>query len=397
MSGTDQEHLRTIATSYPSNVQNVLVIMSFGGNDILAERRSILEFLRIKYIIENKINVYQKKSDPNSKLLFEATVYKAEVGSIPDDAIDRITGADIVVALITERNINVIYELAVRNVFRAEFVIIIKGNPKDVLPIYIQDIAYIPWSKQEGVGEEQALGEHGKKIQNIINQLAEIEQTDLDFNFNSDQIPTALKKAVDEHDRDLIADLQRSFEKIKSFPAPRPLPFLQKHVGSLDPGRLLVGWQTYVPFTIVRIKWKRQSGVQKYKPEDIDGEPAVYYANEQYANIFDFALADFPDPNGESPLTIPRLIEQVSDYVDPADLESFKKDQAEISEKIIFKNAAFSSARVPLRFNQQHPFEGTRGKSYLPVLLSRRRIGDPNHPHTMFLAVVMIPGPWSRS
>lgn len=397
MNGTDQEPMRTIAASDPFSVKNVLVIMSFGGNDILAERRSIVEFLRIKYIIENKIDVRQKKSDPNSKVLFEANVYKAEVGSIPDDAIDRIAEADIVVALITGMNINVIYEMAVRNVFRAEFVIIIKGDPKDVLPIYMQGIAYITWAKYEGIGEQRDLGEHGKKIESIIKQLAAMEQTDLDFNSTIDQIPPSLKRAVDEHDRELIADLQRSFEKNVSIPPPKTLPFLQKHVGSRDPGRLLDDWTQYVPLTIVRIKWKRQSGVQKYEPEDMIGEPVVYQLNDQYAKIFDFARANLPDPNGERPLTIGRLIDQVSDYVDPADLEIFNKDQAEISDKVIFRNAAFSSAKVPLRFNEHHPSEEVRGKSYLPVLLSRKQIGDLNHPHLMFLAIVMIPGPWSRS
>jgi hypothetical protein len=397
MNATGDERSGTVATPFPSNVQNVLVIMSFGGNDVLAERRSILEFLRIKYIIENKINVFQKKSDPSSKLTFEANVYKAEVGSIPDNAIDRITGADVVVALITEKNVNVIYELAVRNVFKVEFVIIIKGNPKDVLPIYIQDIAYIPWAKQVGQGDEKQLGEQGKKIQDTIDQLAKLEERELDFNFNGDQIPQELKKAIDKYDNDLVADLQRGFEKIESFPRPKPLPFLRRFVGSLDPGQLLVGWQTYVPFSILRITWKRQSGNNKYEADDIIGEPVVYDVNEQYSNIFDFAKSDFPDPNGERPLTLSRLIEQIKDYVAPSDLENFLNDQGKVSKKIIFDNAAKFSATVPLIFNENHPFEQFRDKAFMPVLASRRRIGDPNHRHTMFLVVNMIEGPWQRA
>jgi hypothetical protein len=111
------DSITDVSVNVPTT-RNVLVITSFGGGDQATVRKSILEFMRIKYIIERKIEVYHRHNDPLSRLNYNVTVFKAEIGAIPSNAIDRIAGTDIVVALITEKNVNVVYELAVRNIFR---------------------------------------------------------------------------------------------------------------------------------------------------------------------------------------------------------------------------------------------------------------------------------------
>jgi len=102
--------------------KNVAVMMPFGGTDPQRQRRCILNFLRIKYLIENVIEVQLLPGEPESKINYKVKHARTEVGSIPDEALRTLLNADILIGLITEVNVNVIYELAVRNLLKGTLI-----------------------------------------------------------------------------------------------------------------------------------------------------------------------------------------------------------------------------------------------------------------------------------
>jgi hypothetical protein len=126
-----------------------------------------------------------------------------------------------------------------------------------------------------------------------------------------------------------------------------------------------------------------------YLDKDMVGEPVAYAINPTFANFYNFNYNEFPDPDGDNPVTIGYLLKRVKKYVVDGDthISKIEKDQAEVAQKIIFEGSdAF--ARVPFKFNDNHPY--FPNSSYLPCLMSKSTVGDTNGPHITYLGVIYV-------
>ncbi len=354
--------------------RNIMVIMPFGSGDRVTERERILDLMWIKYVIEKSINVTPEGGLPDGPAIkYEVAVFREPAGQITEDAVDTLAQADVVVALLAERNINVIYELAIRNLLRDEPILILQGKPDDVLPVYLKDMAYIPYKNH--------------KSANVIKQIKDTAKAgfpELDWNRPGD-IPPGLQQAIDASDH-FKTELQKSLQKFEDNPQ-RPPHFLRKHVVDLDSGRVLHSWSTYTPFSVVRIKWQRKRWPFEYDPADMIGKPVVYAANPDYLKMFNLEVGSFPDPDGENPVIVEDMIERLRIYIEPEHYKSFVEDQADLTKRIIF-NDGIGGATVPMQFNDKH--QAYANEVYLPTLLGKRGVGSPQSRHVVFLAIAFI-------
>ena len=96
------------------------MVTGFGSGQPQSERQAILDVMRIKYLVENKIDVLPQGRPAGRRISYDVNVFRARTGYIPEDGLTHIDTADVLLALITEQNVNVIYELAIRNLLRDE-------------------------------------------------------------------------------------------------------------------------------------------------------------------------------------------------------------------------------------------------------------------------------------
>ena len=91
-----------------------MVAMPFGRPG--AERRkAILNFRRLKYIIEKKCQVVPPvPSTTGMRVAYDVEVARTAMDEIPRRALEQIYNADILIALLSERNPTVTYELGYR-------------------------------------------------------------------------------------------------------------------------------------------------------------------------------------------------------------------------------------------------------------------------------------------
>lgn len=361
--------------------RNVVVIMPFGSetgterSENGMERQSILDLMRIKYIIEKLVEVTPEgglENDP--KIEYDVNIFREPVGSVPEGAVDTVVNADVLIALLTTRNVNVIYELAIRNLLKDEPILIVNDESADFLPVYLKDMAYIRYDHPDSSA--------------VIEQtttIAESKYPELTWK-KTDQIPEALQQAIDAGDY-LEEELSDALQKLENNKQ-RPPHFLRKHVIDLDPGHVMSpAWSTYTPFSVVRIKWQRKRG-DKYDPTDMIGTPVIYEANNDYFRMFDLEGGpDAPDPDGESALIVSKMIERLKDYIEPQHYEKFKEDQDLLAEKIILNDRIWQ-AKVPMQFNDKH--EAYANQIYLPSMIGKRVVGSPQSPHVVFLAIAFI-------
>ena len=253
--------------------RNVAVMMPFGGDDPLKERLRALEFHRIKFIIEECLQ-FQPEWLQGVKVRYKAEVFKVVAGEISEPALDLITSADVLIGLMTESNVNVAFEIGIRTLFRDAPILIIKGTPGVLLPIYLQGSAYINYESATP-----------QDIENEIQAIANDAQQYPAVSF-TEGIPDRLKKAIANDKQKRMENLLRSaFETVEKMPPPPRSPHLLKLVRDLDPGRLLSRWEMYFPYTVLRIRWKRRSGEDRYLQGDLLGEPVVYSANGAFFGI----------------------------------------------------------------------------------------------------------------
>jgi hypothetical protein len=161
-----------------------------------------------------------------------------------------------------------------------------------------------------------------------------------------------------------------------------------------DPKHLLELWKTMQPTSIIRLKWEKKSSPIRYAIEDMVGPPVVYSINPSFADLYNFNYQEFPDPDGETPLTAGGLLSLVKEYIVESEnyLPKIEEDQARIGQKIIFEGSN-AYARVPLKFTDKHPYYPDA--AYLPCLVSKYTTGDVTGPHVTYLAVIYIRGEWA--
>lgn len=362
--------------------KDIVVIMPFGSGNEVTENRAILDLMRIKYLIENMINIKPRGSKNSEPIKYTVRPFRTMSGVIACSAAKAIAEADIVVALITEFNANVIYELAIRNLLKEEVVIICGDEvdkKKENLPIYTREFATISYRHHED-----------RDIINAIKSLSEMTGIELDWDkIDQENIPPALKTCIDKNDTRLYRDLQNAMQNLENGKASRP-EFLQELSKDLDPGKMLSNWTSYCPFSILRILWKRKSGTTGYVLDDMTGEPVVVSANNKYQALFALNMQPFPpDPNDRQALTAGRLLNNVKPYIKEEHFEKFVQDQNRTNELIIY-NDSIGTAKVPIQFTNDHPEEAFKGKVILPNLIAKRVVGEPHRPHVMYLLVTFI-------
>lgn len=358
--------------------REVIVIMSFGSDGPRSETEAILNFQRIKYIIEKRQYLTETQINNAQGLKFEYSVdvCYSLVGQIPEEAISRIAEADILIAMITDVNVNVIFELAIRNLMKEETLLILEGDPTEVLPIYLQSMAYIRYDN-----------ENFRPVRQIIQGIAK-NRSNYDIGWsNLEEIPDELKSAIKEKDNSLIRNLSKAMFKLETNP-PRAPAYLRKFVNNLSPKNMLASWKTFAPYSVVRIRWKGRIG-REYTSENLIGNPVICNANNDFLRLFD--LHEIPDPDGTQPLTSQSLVERIRPFIDPVDLKRFIDDQASLFEKIVFEGRHYA-ANIPLQFNECHRYYGNQ--IMLPSLIAKQIVGEATKPHTTFLLVVYIEDFW---
>ncbi|MCK7501141.1 MAG: hypothetical protein MZW92_71720 [Comamonadaceae bacterium] len=175
--------------------------MSFGGGDKSLKRLSILDFLRVKHIVTDLVDVEHVQGMAETRVNYEITRAELEVGDIPNKAKAIIYGADIVVAVLTERNVNVVDELALRFELKGQCIIMIRGKAEDLLPIYVKDQAY--YDLDSNLPEI---------YRHKLNEIAAADKPHLDFR---DPVPTPVTKLIEQYDTNLKFFLQNALQRIE--------------------------------------------------------------------------------------------------------------------------------------------------------------------------------------
>src|SRR5262245_19778626 len=99
--------------------REVVVATPVGGEGEREHRKAILNFSRLKYIIENKCEVVPvalsgQGTTAGSRVDYVVKVAQTGFDNIPGKSLRMIRDADILIALLSERNQNVAYELGYR-------------------------------------------------------------------------------------------------------------------------------------------------------------------------------------------------------------------------------------------------------------------------------------------
>ena len=355
-------------------IKEVSVMLPFGGGDDTRRHRFVLEFMRIRYLIEHRTTVVNQNID--RKISYQCMAFRARIGDIPRDGMRLVAQSDILIGLVSELNVNVIYELAVRNLLKDEMLVILKGKP-ELLPVYLRNMPFLPY--------------HGGR-NSAVADLMEIMSEELPVPDFEDDIPPELSEQIDGYDEQYLNDLNDSLDIIENR-CPQRQSYILDLVQDLDPGRLLGKWITYTPFSIVQIKWKQKSGDYAYDPEDMDGEPIIYSGNPQFRSLFNMA-DEIPDPSGPTPLTSEKLLARIAPFLRKGNLEEFSRDQARLIDPI-FLGDGFGQAEVPLETAEDHPRDGYKNKVFLPCMIGKRTVGDNTEaPHMTYLMIAYIVDFW---
>jgi hypothetical protein len=359
--------------------KKVAVMMSFGSDDRSdharerCRRRATLDFMRIKYLIEEKVSV--KARGGQDDVVHVVKAYNLNVGDVAPKVITAIAEADVVIGLLTERNVNVVFELAVRNLLKDEMLLLVKGDPDDLVPIYLQGWARIRYEQVDS-----------RDVIEQMEALAAASEPRIDL-YSS--IPEPLVDVIHQRQDRLAVELERALQDIELANFQRRPDHILDLAKYLDPGRMLAAWTTYYPYSVVRIRWKRRSSRNGYSLEDMDGPAVVYGANDEFMGLYNRA-GNLPAPDGPGALTGADLLLGLAadDIID--NLEDFTRDNNRVTEKIVFGDG-FAWSRVPLRLNQNHPIAQYRKTAYLPSMAGKRIIGDPERPHAAYYLVIYTP------
>jgi len=150
--------------------------------------------------IGEEYSIERRKLEGIIKILervFEGSEYKviaanqiSESGSIPSQIIKLLKDSELVVANLTGLNGNVMYELALRHVFRKHVIIIAEENTKTPFDIYTERIIFFKDSFQgydNFINELKASIELCNKLPNVDNPVTRAFVQNIDGNEKSSQ------------------------------------------------------------------------------------------------------------------------------------------------------------------------------------------------------------------
>ena len=287
--------------------RNVVVAMPFGRPG--AERRkAILNFRRLKYIIEEKCQVVPTGSRTTGmRVAYDVEVARTVMDQIPKNALLQIYNAGILIALLSERNLTVAYELGYRRARESETPVILMVDSKDDLPVYESAVAYQDWRQDDVLGQ--------------IDSIAGRDFPPLD-DFQVD-IPGALKDVIDAKDDGLINGLQLALQEIESkFEVPSPDP-VQKLRGMLSESIT-----RFYPFSVVKFRFSKRGEL-----EDPKAPAEVVNFDEEFSRLYGYG--GWKAAAGDKPLTLDRLLDRIEKFSDADDWNEFLQEQKKLTETVI--------------------------------------------------------------
>ncbi len=364
---------------------SITVLTSFGSNDPERQQAFQLDYHRIKHIIENKVTVLAPgRSEP---IKYEVEICNIRAGGISERALEKITKSNIVVAILGERNINVIFEIAIRLFYNPVAILFYRETDDDAAnaarnhffqhkPIYLDNFAIHP------------LPPANDKLKEVA---AEFES---EFNWFTPGVPEQLATAIDLTDDYFATLLQQCLSEIEheAINVPRDMSELTER---RRPEGFIKGWDVMLPTSVIQIKWKKRAERFKYLPTDmVDTEqPIVRDANDEFKNIFCINQNTHFPSQGPNKVTYKMLMDSIEPFVTDDNLHAFNEDQARLTESLIF-GSTMTSAEVPLRMDDNHPNVNIRGKVYLPCLLAKHVVGDSDKAHTTYYIISFVERFW---
>jgi hypothetical protein len=370
-------------------VRRVVVSIPFNTGDaagVRAER--VLQFFRIKHLVEKRVDVWtwvlrpaRPELEPPLPEQWEKTRIEYDVRVVQHgtgrfmDVITRLVAADVlIVVLAPGNNINVMYEMAMRTTLRGGVILLVED--RDALPAVLGDAVWLDWNDVASTSVKGRMAEFAR-AESARGQV---------LHFDS-EIPGELQTIIDA-DVGLAAALERALRDIESGIGLHPhYPDLLKYI---SPGDVLDNWKTIFPISIVSITWRTKRGAS-YDPNDALRGPLIYWANSLFLGML--GIAELPLPFGPGALTATRLVELLTkrEYIEANDLEEFLAEQKWLMPRVFFEESE-EPARVPLRFNERAP-ERLRDKWLLPTIVGKNVVGSTTSTHTSFVAVVYTPVP----
>ncbi|MDT5344945.1 MAG: hypothetical protein QOE52_4129 [Mycobacterium sp.] len=343
--------------------RKVVVVLPYGGGGSGVERRkAILNFSRLKYIVENKCQVVPPLPSPQgARVDYDVEVAKTATDEINRIALERIRSADILIALLSERNQTVAYELGYYRRGRERTVILMVDTQDDVLPVYEKLFAHQEW-RQDDVLKE-------------IDSVAGKDFIPLDWDVD---IPVGLKEVIDARDHELIKNLTAALQEIEQnfgvWWFPDAVEMLR--------GILSQKITRFYPFSVVEVSYSK-----KGEFEDPELPAKVVDFDEAFSRLYGYA--DKTAALRDKPHTLGRLLDRLKRYSEPDDWEEFSEEQNTLTD-IVVKNYGIAHASVPIKINSSHPDAGFKDVALLPCMAAQVIDGDLNMPHHMYLLIVYI-------
>lgn len=361
--------------------KDVVIMMPFGGGTTEARRRAVLQFLRLKYLIESKVEV---SNEAGARVTYHVSQLYRVGPDVSFEVMSRLQEADIVIGLFTSISPNVTYEMAVRSLLRDELLLIV-DDPK-YLPLYLKGYAYarlyVTESQAKKESKKREAFDKEQEIRRQIELLAQAPEPELHL-ANKTKIPPVFEACIATYDLRLMRDLNIAFEELEQGRVRRQ-EFAQHLMHQLEPAELSESWVQYYPSSIVQINWLGKTGLNDtYRVEDLAGMPYISSCNQEFMNLYEIGAL----PKDPRQITREYLLDRLKGRVAPHDLEQYDADQTRLVTKIIFENK-IARASVPIRFRSDLPADGYRGRDIRPLLIGRTVVGNVKRFHKMYLHVI---------
>lgn len=363
--------------------RRVTVIMPFLSGDPAGERRSILNYMRIKYIVENMVEVtplWCKSKSDRQYLNYKVNVFKTGAGEIAARATKEIVDAHLIIALINEVNVNVVYELAIRHLLK-ESLIIVKDieKGKNAVPVYLQDFAHIDYRGSSGSADRAIINE----MEYLANQGPDKVQLDWEL---PDDYPAELIDLIKTKDTRLTRALQSSIQDFEDEKIEQP-SFIRDIATVVHPSRAFSSWATISPYSVIRILWKKKRTKKSYDIQDMLEPPVITCCNNAFLRMLNRS-GDLPDPRGDQKLTAKTQLEYLRENMDSEAYVALERDQGRVFASLFLRDE-LTHALVPVQFNDTHNREFTN-RAFLPCLFGKKIVGDESSPHYAYFVVCFV-------
>lgn len=389
--------------------KKILILMPFEGefsvDDEDQDASPVLErfynimFKRLKYIIESRIGSIEFRG---LKYMLSANVFLTSTGSIQRDALRAVKDSDLVIAYINALNSTVIFELTARTMLRAEWILILDETFDEELKfvVSIPYVRMVPFYLRT-VGYTALSGKNNKEIFRDILRMAKdpayvnlvpytsnevVQKPFLPSDYDSPLVPLSLKNLINtDKDAYLEAQLMKSLKELVE--KPRGLPeHIQAIMEELDPEWMITNASTYYPSVNMKYTWYPKDSDRDYTDNDLVDEDALACDwNPEFTRLFGFANLR----RGVDKVTDTMLHARLKKYVDENDLAEFEQDQLELTHRIIYGND-IGVARVPIRFNNNHPDPWIRKKHFLPCVVMKKEVGRKSSIHYLYTFVIFF-------